>query len=130
MQPPTNETPGLSSGAEAQRDREQAREAWSFGIAALALTSVTGCGGFPMTSLVALPLGWIAMTRGRRLLAQRPEPVLEIYARTARVTGLIAVVINGALVVGISLVIVGYVSFIVAMVAGSSSLGPLPSPTP
>jgi len=107
-------TPEIPGGDLADRDR--AREAWSFGLIAIILVALDGCSG-GMTWLAALPLGWIAMTRARRILAKRPDGITELYARTAQITGMGAAIISGIWVLFTCVILGGYASVIVAILS-------------
>jgi len=107
-------------------DRDRSREAWSMGIGALVLTALQACA--PITAFAAVPLGWIAMSRARTLLADPEiEGITEVYARTAQITGTIALVVSGIWAAFICLFLGGYASiFIAAMYAASMQNGSVP----
>ena len=74
--------------------RDVARNAWSFGLAAVLLAMIAPCASY-MTLLAALPLGLVAMSRARIVLAApNVDSTSEVYARTAQITGLSAAVFS------------------------------------
>lgn len=102
-----------------QELRDIARNAWSFGLAAVLLAMVAPCGSY-MTLLAALPLGLLAMSRARGVLAApNLDPTTEIYARTGQITGLSAAIWSGfilIMVIGFIVLYAGLIAF--AVIAG------------
>lgn len=72
--------------------RETARMAWTLGLVAIILATISSCSS-GMTLLGALPLGIMATLRARTVLGDPDlDPVSEIYAKTANITGLVATI--------------------------------------
>lgn len=76
--------------------RDDARAAWGFGIAAILLAMVAPCMTY-VTAMIALPLGLIAMSKAKAVLAQGPDEATEVYARTGQILGVTAAVWSGLL---------------------------------
>ncbi|MEZ4236076.1 MAG: hypothetical protein R3F59_07925 [Myxococcota bacterium] len=74
--------------------RDKARNSWTFGIAAVIL-AMLACGSY-ITVLIALPLGIMATSNARAVLASPDlDGVSEVYARTGQITGLAAALWSG-----------------------------------
>ncbi|MEN0063810.1 MAG: hypothetical protein AAGA48_16785 [Myxococcota bacterium] len=110
MEPSTPEMGSTSLG-----DRDRAREAWGLGLAAIVLSVFASCA--PISLLAALPLGWIAMSRARAILQNEPDGITEVYARTARITGTVALVWSCFYIGGIIVIIAGYGAVLLAVLS-------------
>lgn len=101
---------------------EDARNAWAFGLAAMGLAMVAPCGSY-VTLLAALPLGIVAMSRAKRILegGVAIDGATEAYARTARLTGLMAAIWSALVIVMVILFMLLYAGMI-AVVVGAASM--------
>lgn len=116
--------------------REEARSAWGFGLAAMGLAMVAPCGSY-ITLLAALPLGIIAMSRAKRILeggGTDLDAATQVYAETARLTGLMAAIWSALILVIVVLFILLYVGMFAVMFGAIAStpggFGPPPPPAP
>jgi hypothetical protein len=121
------------SGSDAPSDSsllEDARSAWAFGLAAMGLAMVAPCGSY-VTLLASLPLGIIAMNQAKRILegGVKIDGATEAYARTARLTGLMAAIWSGIVLALIALIVVAYGGLIAVMLGAAATL-PAPPPPP
>ena len=109
---------------------EQARSAWIFGLTAKALAMVA-CGSY-VTLLAALPLGLLAMSRARALLEgpHALDPAVDVYARTAKVSGLMAALWSGLLIALFAAIVLLYVGVFAMVLASAGLQPPPPSPAP
>lgn len=97
--------------------RDTARNAWSFGLLAIVLAMIAPCGSY-MTLLAALPLGLVAMSRARLVLAApNLDPTTEVYARTGQIAGLSAAVWSIVVLVVVGGFVLMYVGMIALVVA-------------
>jgi hypothetical protein len=111
--------------------REEARSAWGFGIAAMGLAMVAPCGSY-ITLLAALPLGIIAMTRAKRILegaGGELDAASQVYAETARLTGLMAAIWSGIVLAFVVLFILLYAGMF-AVIFGAALTATPPPPAP
>src|SRR5262245_18297637 len=83
----------MEEGAGAPFDaqlRETARPSWVLGLSAVLLSMVASCGPC-VVPLAALPLGLMATSRARAVLAApNLDAASEAYARTGQITGVAA----------------------------------------
>ena len=99
--------------------RDKGRTSWTLGIAALVL-AMLACGSY-VTLLLALPLGMLAASQARAVLADPAlDATTEVYARTGQITGIIAALWSGIiLMLLVSLVVLYAGIFGLAIVAGN-----------
>lgn len=110
---------GVSETADILKLRQDARTAWSFGLAAVVLCIVAPCSSC-MSLVMALPLGGMALAMGRRILQHTPDEATEVYARTAQITGLIAVGFSALVLLCVIAVLLAYGGLIAALVFSGS----------
>jgi hypothetical protein len=107
-----------ASGSESLK--ETARTAWTLGLVAIILAVCASCSS-GMTAIGALPLGLMATMRARTVLASADlDPVSEVYAKTANITGLVALLFSLLYITVIGGIILLYGGLIVAMVAAGN----------
>jgi hypothetical protein len=101
-----------------EENQNQARQAWTFGLAAILLCVVAPCAS-QMTLILALPLGWIAFAKARRVLADGPslDEATEVYARTGQITGLVALAWSVFMLLMLAFVILMYVGMFAMVIA-------------
>ena len=115
MEPSTPEITGGST-----EDRDRARNAWTLGLIAIMVIVLDGCIG-PVALLLSLSLGWLAMTRARGILAEQPDGITEVYARTAQITGVASVVVSGMWLILWCLLLTTYLSVFAAVMSPIAS---------
>jgi hypothetical protein len=97
--------------------KETARTAWTLGLVAIILAVCGSCSS-GMTLLGALPLGLMATMRARTVLgAHDLDPVSEVYAKTANITGLVALLFSVVYITVIGSIVLLYGGLVAAMLA-------------
>lgn len=111
--------------------RETARTAWTFGLLAMGLAMLTPCSSY-MTTLIALPLGMVAMSRAKVVLESGAplDEATELYAKTGRITGLSAALFSGMFLLFVASIILLYMGLIAAMFGAAFVAAPPPMPVP
>ena len=99
--------------------RDTARNAWTFGVVAVVLATVAPCASY-VTVAAALPLGLLAMSRARTVLASpNVDEATTIYARTGQILGLGAAAWSVLLLLFVSAIVLLYFGmFAVLITAG------------
>ncbi len=98
--------------------RDDARTAWGFGIAAILLAMVAPCMTY-ITAIVALPLGLVAMSKARGVLAQGPDEATEVYARTGQILGVVAAIWSAVLILIVGMIVLMYAGIFGLAIMGS-----------
>jgi hypothetical protein len=87
--------------------RDDARTAWGFGIAAVLLAMVAPCMSY-MPALIAVPLGLVAMSKAKQVLAEQADEATEAYARTGQILGIAGAVWSTVLLLFIGAILLMY----------------------
>ncbi|MEQ1500740.1 MAG: hypothetical protein ABMB14_00850 [Myxococcota bacterium] len=96
-----------------QKLRNEARAAWTLGLAAVLLAMVAPCGSC-VTLVASLPLGLMATTKARTVLAATNlDAASEAYARTAQITGIASAVWASMIL----LLVMAYISLYFGVIA-------------
>lgn len=108
-----------TAGAASEPDlKDLARTAWTLGLVAVGLAMVAPCTSY-LTAFGALPLGLMALARARRVTeAGGGDEATGVYARTAQITGLIAAVWSGLLLLFLGSIVLLYAGMFAMVFAG------------